>query len=607
LFPFRVQASQVPANLSIEASYTVEAAKTEGDKPTLPTFKMVANTGIPFKQPHLPHPVILDIGGGGVIFAKATTPVIMDHKTDQRVGHTTSQNVDRKSFNITAEGVVSSSSQYAKEFVTDSKSGYPFQVSFGADVKEGEIIEAGETVKVNGKTYDGPLIVATKAQINELTVTVLGADKNTSVRLAASRSQTVSKDSMDFATWLQAMALDINTLTADQKTKLEAQFTKINATRPSDNEPADASYNDVDDDIDTGDVGRKGGKRKTKTQLQAAAIAKEELRIDTIRATAEQYVGTFKDDVKIKADGKEYSLAELKAHAIADEMEPHTFELHLMRAERNTKLAGINGKGPAIHVAKQLRDLTNEVISAAACRTLGVPQKKTHEVTGEEYGLEAWFKPEVLEASHHKSIRRVSLHQLMDLSIIAATGMPYSGNRKSDDFIEATRNAMFQIRANATGGSGTSTLSVTNIFDDVAHKILLAAYNGVNTTWQEWVGVKSVDDFKTHNLYRLVMTGAYEEVGPDGQLAHGGFSDDKFTISTDTYGKMVGLTRKDLINDDLGALKTLMTALGIEGAKTLEEVAYVYLLTNLATRSSPSGREEHRCRVPASVTRHPRL
>jgi len=79
------------------------------------------------------------------------------------------------------------------------------------------------------------------------------------------------------------------------------------------------------------------------------------------------------------------------------------------------------------------------------------------------------------------------------------------------------------------------------------------------------------------------MQGAYQQVGADGELKHGAIDDDKYTVSAKTYGKMVGLSRTDLINDDLGAFNGIMTALGVEGARFLEELFLVYLMNNSTT------------------------
>lgn len=73
------------------------------------------------------------------------------------------------------------------------------------------------------------------------------------------------------------------------------------------------------------------------------------------------------------------------------------------------------------------------------------------------------------------------------------------------------------------------------------------------------------------------------KIGADGRLKHGGFGDDKYTTSAETFGKIVGLSRTDLINDDLGALNRIMSGLGIEGARFLEELFYGHFLDQQTT------------------------
>ena len=66
-------------------------------------------------------------------------------------------------------------------------------------------------------------------------------------------------------------------------------------------------------------------------------------------------------------------------------------------------------------------------------------------------------------------------------------------------------------------------------------------------------------------------------------MKHGGFSDQKYQHSADTYGKLVGLTRTHIINDDMGALSGVANMLGMEAAKSQEEMVYQHLLSNKAT------------------------
>lgn len=582
----------VPKNwVSLDPSTSVDIqAAEDGDEAAPSSFFLNANTGRPMFVNGFLDPVVIDLAGAK--FDQKRTPVIADHDTAKRIGHTTEQAIipaggqaqvggrQVKGPLVAAVGQVSSTMGIAQGFVKDARSGFPFQVSVGATTLKAFYVEEGETVEVNGRTWKGPLVVASQSVIRELSVVVLGADSRTQATITASHRKESSP--MNFEAFVRSLHLDPENLTDPQRKALKAQWKAQHApTDPPSDPPADPP---TDPDLRAG--GRRGGNPNPPTnpptdpnqdflaerrRLQAS----EDRRVSAIQATSRR----FQEVREVTVEGRDQpmSLVDFQAHAIESGMDADQFELQLRRAELPTPSGG-----PAIHSAPQLRDMDNSVLSCAILKgTRGVPMNASHEVTGERWGVENWYPEQVLEASDHRQLRHVSLHQLMDLVIIAAQGHGFSGNRKSDDFIQATRQAQMKIQA--AGGSGFDSLNLTNIFEDSANKILLASYQSAATTWQEWSGVQDVSDFNTHNLYRLTTKGAYEPVGADGELKHGGWDEDKYTIAADTYGKIVGLTRKHLINDDLGAFRRIMTALGIEGAKTVEELAYIELLDNLTT------------------------
>lgn len=178
-----METATLPENLELIASLDIQA-EAVGAKKGASRFSIVANSGEPMTIAGWPYPVVIELKG--VRFDRNPTPVVMDHNTGKRIGHTTYQGISRGA--ITAEGVVSSTSPEAVAFVADSKNGYPFQCSVGAIIEDSEEIPQGESIVVNGKTHQGPLIVARKTNIRELSVTVLGADGSTSAAITASKS-----------------------------------------------------------------------------------------------------------------------------------------------------------------------------------------------------------------------------------------------------------------------------------------------------------------------------------------------------------------------------------------------------------------------------------
>ena len=167
--PAFIQAAdrQISTDLKLTANLDIKAGASEKDDPT---FSLVANSGVPMRLNGFDEPVIVDFATSK--FDKSVTPVIADHDTSKRVGHTTEQAIlqagEKRTINGTeftgpvmvAAGTVSSQTQTAKDFVADSKKGYPFQVSIGAPIAKARFLEKGEQAMVNGQIWNGPLIIA---------------------------------------------------------------------------------------------------------------------------------------------------------------------------------------------------------------------------------------------------------------------------------------------------------------------------------------------------------------------------------------------------------------------------------------------------------------
>jgi hypothetical protein len=568
----KIQPKQIPSQMRLECNLELEA-KAPADDSGLMSFRLNANTGTPMRPSRWDDMVVIDMEGA--TFQAAKTPILEDHLSSVRLGHSTEQVIVKAGAKgelggkpvtgplIAFRAVASGSGKEAKQFAKDFENGFPFQASVGADVLKSKYVPEGKETVVNGKTWKGPLVVAQKTSIYEVSVTTFGADKNTSV-VAAGASPAVKfitcseEPTMTlFEQWAAETGIELSAMSAEAVTKLEATWQKSQAPPVTPVEPSSEAHQQTVSDI------------VASRTLQAA----ESRRISAINRIAAK----FGADTELTIQGKKVLVEDIAVSAIEAGDTADSFELLCRRSELPT------ATGPAIHVAASVRDMTGEVLSCALARTMGVPQKKTNE-QGEVYGLEASYDAKVLEQASHRQLRNVSLHQLMDMVVIAATGSGYVGNRRDQGFIEATRQALVRLQA----AGATTTMNLSSIFEDAASKTLLAAYQSVATTWDQWCDTVSVNDFKTANLYRFHNSGAYEPIGKDGTLKNTEFAENKYTVAADTYGKICGLTRQDIINDDLGAFSSLMASMGLMAARTIEEIVYVLLMNSLSTLF-PSG------------------
>jgi len=113
-----------------------------------------------------------------------------------------------------------------------------------------------------------------------------------------------------------------------------------------------------------------------------------------------------------------------------------------------------------------------------------------------------------------------------------------------------------------------STRDIANVLSNVANKFIAEGYGSVEQTWRSVSAVRPVVDFKANTGVRLVMANLLQAMAPDGEIHHGSLSDETRTIQADTKALMIGVTRKDIINDDLGVLSDIPRKLGFAAART---------------------------------------
>lgn len=239
-----------------------------------------------------------------------------------------------------------------------------------------------------------------------------------------------------------------------------------------------------------------------------------------------------------ECDGKHL---EIQAKAITEKWTVEKTALEVLRASRPT---------PAIHMAD--RNLTDDMLCAAIC------------TVGKLHGIEEAFDDKTLQASHDRFRGRIGLQKLL---LEAAWQNGYIG-RHFDDDVPGVFRAAF------------STLSLPGIFANTANKFSLAAFMGVESVWGEISTRRPVKDFKGITSYRMTGNFEHEEVGPSGELKHGYVGEESYTNQAKTYGKMFSLTRRDIINDDLGALTQIPAMLGRGAALKLNKVFWSAFMDN---------------------------
>ena len=125
-----------------------------------------------------------------------------------------------------------------------------------------------------------------------------------------------------------------------------------------------------------------------------------------------------------------------------------------------------------------------------------------------------------------------------------------------------------------------STITLPGILSNVANKKLLQAYNAQPIIATKLCTTGDLTDFKENQRFRLTDVGDLQPIGADGEIKDSAFTEESAKNQLDTYAKKFCLTRKMIINDDLGAFLKVPTAMGNRAARLVDQLFFKRLMEN---------------------------
>jgi HK97 family phage prohead protease len=165
----------------------------------------------------------------------------------------------------------------------------------------------------------------------------------------------------------------------------------------------------------------------------------------------------------------------------------------------------------------------------------------------------------------------------MRLYDLARTSLERRGVSTKGLHGEALVRRAFEYR---DGGMNTSS-DFTILLETAVNRSFLGQYALAPVTWPSWCGRKSAQDFRTSTFYRPGTFGTLDSVSESGEIKHKNIPDGaKATLTPATKGNIIGITRRAIVNDDLGAFRDLGPGLGLAAAMTIEGDAYLLLTAN---------------------------
>jgi len=482
-------------------------------------------------KPRLPRFTMVAYTGGPMRITGWRFPVVVDlaglavpsQNRPIRFGHDMANGVGHtdairvEDGRLMAMGVVSRDTAAAKEIVASARNGFPWQTSIGASVEEFEFVKAGQAAVVNGRKFEGPVNVVRRATLGEISFVDLGADLATSASVAASSKENGTMEGIE-------TKRDQDTEGAEDKEALRGE----EQTQP-----------------DT-----EAGAPPVQAAAPQTATADADLTADPvadIRAKAAAETSRIAAVRKVCGDAH----SEIAAKAIAEGWDVTRTELEVLRADRP--------KAPAAHVPANA--MTGTVLEAACMLTGGLKGDDVLAAYGEE----------AMDAADKRFRGGVGLQELL---LEAAWANGYEGRNFRDS------RAVLRFAFGTGLQAAFSTIDIGGILSNVANKFLLDGFFSVERVWRNICAVRNVSDFKTVTSYRLVGADTYQPVAPGGELKHGTLGQESYTNKADTYGLLLSIDRRDIINDDLGAITTVPRKLGRGSGLKINDVFWTVFLDN---------------------------
>lgn len=119
-----------------------------------------------------------------------------------------------------------------------------------------------------------------------------------------------------------------------------------------------------------------------------------------------------------------------------------------------------------------------------------------------------------------------------------------------------------------------------SLLGNTANKALALGYETAPVGHTLFTGERDVRDFKANTLINLSEAPALDDVPELGEYKSGAMQDSATTFQLVTSGKIIEISRQALINDDLGALTSVPSAMGMAARRMEADKVFAMLTGN---------------------------
>jgi len=410
-----------------------------------------------------------------------------------------------------------------------------FSVGYHPSQDDTVSVKAGETAKVRGTEYKAgklDLRIRKKWDLKELSAVAVGADPNAEAREDSDSFVEFRSKEKDMDKGLKEFILGRgveNVDALDEKQVADWQV-MYDASRKSETKEEVKREDKIEDkDVVTVDFANNA--------LDAARAAEETLKLERKELHA-----------SIRTLGEENEMPEdVVNDAVRAGDTVEEAQKRFLQSYRDTRKRDIGF--PAIHVSSG--EKTGDMLEASMIRASGMT-KTALSIYGEE----------VMDKVEKNGDLRS-----MSPQVLCRMALQSEGKRVPTGPESMIREAF-------------STTTLKKTLGNIARKVVMRSYLEQPQTWSKWCTTSTVKDFHTHTAIRSLVGSSFAEIGDGGEFPHGTQAEEYEEYKISTYGELITLTRKQMINDDTDAFTKIPARLGRNARRNESELVYTALLAN---------------------------
>jgi hypothetical protein len=112
-----------------------------------------------------------------------------------------------------------------------------------------------------------------------------------------------------------------------------------------------------------------------------------------------------------------------------------------------------------------------------------------------------------------------------------------------------------------------TTSDFPQLLGNAAHREVRVAYQAAPAVLKTLARQTTASDFRAKNKIALSEGPTLEKVNENGEFKYGSLAESTSSYKIDTFGKIIGLSRQAIVNDDLGAFTSLARIFGQSAAE----------------------------------------